>query len=129
MADSKLIDVRSRVEKWRWGLFAFFVLVAPGSLYGLAWLGADHFLQWAGFGLCALAAVGLFVTSLLAKRLRVFFEDSIKETQKMVWPDRAYVIQLTIAVILVFLVIALFLWLSDKVLEWALYELLLGWKR
>ena len=24
---------------------------------------------------------------------------------------------------------ALFLWLTDKVLEWALYDLILGWRR
>jgi len=27
------------------------------------------------------------------------------------------------------LVMAIFLWLADKVLEWALYDLILGWKR
>jgi preprotein translocase subunit SecE len=26
-------------------------------------------------------------------------------------------------------VMALFLWLTDKTLEWVLYDLLLGWKR
>jgi len=26
-------------------------------------------------------------------------------------------------------VMAIFLWLADKVLEWALYDLILGWKR
>ena len=26
-------------------------------------------------------------------------------------------------------VMALFLWLTDKTLEWALYDLILGWKR
>jgi preprotein translocase subunit SecE len=27
------------------------------------------------------------------------------------------------------LVMAIFLWLTDKSLEWVLYDLLLGWKR
>ena len=26
-------------------------------------------------------------------------------------------------------VMALFLWITDKTLEWALYDLILGWKR
>jgi preprotein translocase subunit SecE len=26
-------------------------------------------------------------------------------------------------------VMAVFLWVSDKTLEWALYDLILGWKR
>ena len=30
---------------------------------------------------------------------------------------------------LAFLVMAIFLWLTDKTLEWVFYDLILGWKK
>ena len=49
--------------------------------------------------------------------------------KKVVWPTRKEAIQMTAAMCSRFVVVmALFLWLTDKTLEWVLYDLILGWK-
>ena len=51
------------------------------------------------------------------------------ETRKVVWPTRKEAMQMTAYVFAFVFVMALFLWLTDKTLEWVLYDLILGWKR
>jgi preprotein translocase subunit SecE len=58
-----------------------------------------------------------------------FARESIVEVKKVVWPTRKETIQTTAAVFAFVVVMAVFLWLSDKTLEWVLYELILGWKK
>lgn len=62
------------------------------------------------------------------RRLAAFAQDSYQETRKVVWPSRKETIQTTGAVFAFVVVMALFLWLTDKSIEWVLYDLLLGWK-
>ena len=75
------------------------------------------------------AAVGVFLTSSQGKELIAFSQDSIKEMRKVVWPTRPEATQMTLYVFAFVVVMALFLWLTDKGLEWVLYDLILGWKR
>lgn len=74
-------------------------------------------------------AVGIFFTSETGKQLTAYGQDSIKEVKKVVWPTRKEATQMTMYVFAFVFVMALFLWLTDKTLEWALYDLILGWKR
>ncbi len=62
------------------------------------------------------------------RRLIAFAQDSIQETRKVVWPSRKETIQTTGIVFAFVVVMALFLWLTDKSIEWMLYDLLFGWK-
>ena len=75
------------------------------------------------------AAVGVFLTSSQGKELIAFSQDAIKEMRKVVWPTRPEATQMTLYVFAFVVVMALFLWLTDKGLEWVLYDLVLGWKR
>ena len=59
----------------------------------------------------------------------VFARESIGEVKKVVWPSRKETMQTTAAVFAFVLVMAVFLWLSDKTLEWVLYDLVRGWKK
>jgi preprotein translocase subunit SecE len=74
------------------------------------------------------AAVGVFLTSAQGKELIAFGQDSVKELRKVVWPARPEAMQMTLYVFAFVVVMALFLWLVDKGLEWVLYSLILGWK-
>jgi preprotein translocase subunit SecE len=58
-----------------------------------------------------------------------FAAESWGEVKKVVWPTRKETIQTTAAVFAFVVVMAVFLWLTDKTLEWMLYDLLLGWKK
>ena len=75
------------------------------------------------------AAVAVFFTSESGKQLIAFGRDSVRETKKVVWPSRKEAMQMTGYVFAFVFVMALFLWITDKTLEWALYDLVLGWKR
>ena len=74
------------------------------------------------------AAVALFFTSESGKQLIAFGRDSVREVKKVVWPTRKEAIQMTGYVFAFVFVMALFMWLTDKTLEWVLYDLILGWR-
>ena len=75
------------------------------------------------------AAVGVFFTSESGKQLIGFSKESVKEVRKVVWPTRKEALQNTAMVFAFVFLMALFLWITDKTLEWVLYDLILGWKR
>jgi len=78
-------------------------------------------------GLAAGAAVAWF--SAPGREFAIFAGESIAEVKKVVWPTRKETIQTTAAVFAFVVVMAIFLWLSDKTLEWVLYDLILRWKK
>ncbi len=78
-------------------------------------------------GVAAGAAVAWF--SEPGRQFAVFAADSVTEVKKVVWPTRKETMQTTAAVFAFVGVMAVFLWVSDKTLEWVLYDLILGWKK
>jgi preprotein translocase subunit SecE len=72
--------------------------------------------------------VALFAVSDAGRRLVAFGRDSSKEVRKVVWPARREAMQMTAYVFAFVFVMALFLWLTDKTLEWVFYDLVLGWR-
>jgi len=74
------------------------------------------------------AAAALFFTSETGKQLIAYGRDSVREVRKVVWPTRKEAMQMTGYVFAFVFVMALFLWLTDKTLEWVLYDLVLGWR-
>ena len=77
-------------------------------------------------GVGAAAAVALQSES--GRRFVGFARESIAETKKVVWPSRKETVQTTGMVFAFVVVMAIFLWLTDKSLEWVMYDLILGWK-
>ena len=75
------------------------------------------------------AAVVVAWTSEPGKQFVVFASESAAEVKKVVWPTRKETVQTTAAVFAFVVVMAVFLWISDKTLEWLLYDLVLGWKK
>jgi len=73
-------------------------------------------------------AVATFFVSEPGKQLIAFGRDSVREVKKVVWPSRKEAGQMTLYVFAFVVVMALFLFLTDKTLEWVLYDLILGWK-
>ena len=58
-----------------------------------------------------------------------FAQEATVEAKKVVWPTRKETLQTTGLVFAFVVVMAFFLWLTDKSLEWVLYDLILGWRR
>ena len=63
------------------------------------------------------------------RRFFDFARESITETKKVVWPTHKETLQATGLVFVFVVVMAIFLWITDKSLEWALYDLILGWRK
>jgi len=99
------------------GFTAFFMLEAQGSL-----------VQWAALLICLVAGAAVFFVSESGRQLIGYGQDAWRETQKVVWPARREAIQMTAYVFAFVFVIALFLWLSDSLISWVLYDLILGWR-
>ena len=89
----------------------------------------DLWLRVAALIVLLAAAVATFFTSEMGKELIAYGRDSVREVRKVVWPTRKEALQMTGYVFAFVFVMALFLFLTDKTLEWLLYDLILGWKR
>jgi preprotein translocase subunit SecE len=74
------------------------------------------------------AGVALFFVTEPGRQLIAYSRDSVREVKKVVWPTRNEALQMTGYVFAFVFVMALFLWLTDKTLEWLLYDLILGWR-
>ena len=77
-------------------------------------------------GIAAGAAVAWF--SEPGRRFALFAQETVAETKKVVWPTRKETMQTTGIVFAFMVLMALFLWMTDKTLEWVFYDLILGWK-
>jgi preprotein translocase subunit SecE len=89
----------------------------------------DLWLRVVALLVLALAGVALFFTAEAGKQLIAFGRDAVKEAKKVVWPTRKEATQMTGYVFAFVFVMALFLWLTDKTLDWVLFDLVLGWRR
>ena len=106
------------------------VLLLLASIFAFYYLGKqDLWLRVAALLVLIAAAIGLFFTSEPGKQLIGFGRDSVREVKKVVWPTRKEAGQMTGYVFAFVFVMALFMWLTDKTLEWVFYDLILGWRR
>ena len=78
-------------------------------------------------GLAAGAAVAWFTEP--GQQFVVLSREAVVEAKKVVWPSRKEKFQTTGIVFAFVLVMAIVLWITDKSLEWVLYDLVLGWKK
>jgi len=127
MASTEIETVKTGGDKARIGVSIALVLGAVAAFYLLSKQGP--LVQWAALLLALAAAVGVFLTSESGKQLLAFGREAWRETQKVVWPTRKESLQMTGYVFAFVFIMALFLWLTDKTLEWVLYDLILGWKK
>jgi preprotein translocase subunit SecE len=105
-------------------------LLVVGAVVAFYMLGQqDLWVRIAALVVLLIVAVSTFFTSEPGKQLIAYGQDSIREVRKVVWPTRKEALQMTAYVFAFVVVMALFLWLTDKTLEWVLYDLILGWKR
>ena len=74
------------------------------------------------------AAVIIVAISPDGRRFIVYAKDSWYEVKKVVWPTRKETTQMTLVVFGFVLIMSLFLWIADKLIEWLVFSVLLGWK-
>jgi preprotein translocase subunit SecE len=127
MATPQVETVSTGADKAKLAVAGVLVIGAVAAFYALG--KQDLWLRVVALVVLLLAAVGVFFTSEPGKQLIAYGQDSAKEVRKVVWPTRKEALQMTGYVFAFVFVMALFLWLTDKTLEWVLYDLVLGWKR
>lgn len=127
MATSQVETVSTSADKAK--LAAAFALVI-GALAAFYLLGKQgQVVQWGALIVGLIAAMVVFMVSEPGKQFVAFGRDSWKEVKKVVWPTRKEAMQMTAYVFGFVVIMALFLWLTDKTLEWLFYDVILGWKK
>ncbi|MFN9029419.1 MAG: preprotein translocase subunit SecE [Betaproteobacteria bacterium] len=124
MQDVQTVNSKSDVL-----LVTLAVLAALGGVLGFSLLSEQPLLTRLGIlagGLVLGLAIAWF--SVPGKRFIGFSRESYEETRRVVWPTRKETLQTTGIVFAFVVIMAIFLFLVDKGLEWVLYDLLLRWK-
>jgi preprotein translocase subunit SecE len=99
------------------GVVGFYLLSGqPGLVRAAALLGG------------LVLAIGFACTSQLGRDFIDFSREAVRETKKVVWPTRKEAMQMTGVVFAFVVMMAIFLWGTDKLLEVVLYGFILGWK-
>ncbi len=127
MATSQIETISTGADKAKVGIAIALVVAALAGFYLLSKQGP--LVQWSALLVGLAAAVVAFFTSESGRQLIAFGRDAWREVRKVVWPARKEAVQITAYVFGFVLIMALFLWLTDKTLEWVFYDLILGWKK
>jgi preprotein translocase subunit SecE len=127
MASSQIQTVSTGADKAKLAAAAVLVVAAIVAFYWFAPQGA--LAQWGALLLGLAVAVGAFASSENGRRFWAFGRDAWREVKKVVWPARKEAIQMTGYVFAFVVVMSIFLWLTDKTLEWVFFDLILGWRK
>jgi preprotein translocase subunit SecE len=108
---------------------ALAVLLLIAGLVGFYYFSTLHGVARAGIVLAGVVAALLVAAwSAPGQQALVFIREANEERRKVVWPTGKESVQTAAAVFAFVTVMAIFLWLVDKLVEWGLYDALLGWK-
>ena len=127
MASEQIETVGTGADKAKLAVSALLVIAGMVGFYMFAKQGAIA--QWGALLVAVVLAAVVFVSSESGKELLAFGRDAWREAKKVVWPSRKEAVQMTAYVFAFVVVMAIFLWLTDKTVEWAIFDLLLGWRK
>lgn len=106
------------------------LVACAAGIVGYYFFASKPALVRVGILVAGLAIGGIFAwVSETGRNFLVFARESVRETRKVVWPERKDALRITAIVFAFAVMMALFLWGADKVLEFVLYDLILGWNR
>jgi len=126
MATSQVETVTTGADKAKLAAAVGLVIAGLAGFYLLGKQGA--IVQWGALIAGLVAAAVVFFASETGRELIAFGRDAWREVRKVVWPERKEAIQMTLYVFGFVLVMAIFLWLTDKTIEWVFYDLILRWR-
>lgn len=127
MATSQVETVSTGADKAKLAAVAALVIASVAGFYLLSKQGAIA--QWAALIVGLVAAAAVFLVSEPGRQFVAFAREAWREVKKVVWPTRKETLQMTAYVFAFVVIMALFLWFTDKTLEWVLYDLVLGWRK
>jgi preprotein translocase subunit SecE len=77
---------------------------------------------------CIIAGAAAASFTFVGKSFIGFSKDAYREVRKVVWPTRKEASQTTLVVFAFVVVMAIYLWLTDKTIEWLVFSVILGWR-
>ena len=122
-------NVETVASKADFAIVAVAVLAAAAGVLGFTFLSEQPTVVRLGAlagGLIAGVVIAWF--SEPGKRFLAYARESYQETKRVVWPSRKETVTTTGIVFGFVLLMAIFLFIVDKSLEWFLYDLLLRWR-
>mgnify|MGYP003346017609 FL=1 len=125
-ANPQVETVSTGAEKAKLAVSAILVVAAVVAYYYLG--KQDLWVRVAALLGLLVAAMAMFFISEPGRQFIAFGRDSVREVRKVVWPTRNEAMQMTGYVFAFVTVMGLFMWVTDKTLEWVLYDLILGWR-
>lgn len=126
MSNHPVQTVTTSADKAKLGLASLAVIAGVAGFYALA--GQTTIVRAAALVGGLLLAVIFAWTTQLGRDFVGFARESVRETKKVVWPTRKEATQITGVVFGFVVMMAIFLWGTDKILEFVLYSLILGWR-
>jgi preprotein translocase subunit SecE len=126
MSNQPVQTVSPSGDKAKVALAVFAVIAGVVGFYLLA--GKPTYMRAGALVAGLLVAVAFAWTTASGQGFLNFAREAVRETRKVVWPTRREALQITGVVFGFVLIMAIFLWGTDKVLEFVLYDLILGWK-
>ncbi len=126
MATQNIETVTSKSDLF---LVTLAVLAAVAGVLGFTFLTEQPTLARVGVligGLVLALVIAWFSQS--GKRFLAYARESYEETKRVVWPSRKETVTTTGIVFGFVVIMAIFLFLVDKSLEWVLYDTLLSWR-
>jgi len=127
MSNQPVETVSTSSDKVKVALAVCAVIAGVVGFYLLA--GQSTIVRAAALVAGLLVAIAIVWTSQPGRDFLGFSNESVREAKKVVWPTRKEAMQITGVVFGFVLVMAIFLWGTDKILEFVLYDLILGWKK
>lgn len=127
MATTQVETVNTGADKAKLAAAVALVIASVAGFYLLGKQGP--IVQWAVLLVGLVVAASVFLVSESGRQFVAFARDAWREVKKVVWPTRKETVQMTAYVFAFVVIMALFLWLTDKTLEWVFYDLILGWRK
>jgi len=125
MSNTSVETVTSTADRVKLGVA---VLVVIAGIVGFSVLGEQPMIARIGVFVGGLVLAALIAwTSEPGRRTIGFGHESYAELRRVTWPTRKETVQMTGIVFAFVAVMGIFLWLVDKIIEWVLYGMLLGW--
>jgi preprotein translocase subunit SecE len=122
-------NVETVASKTDFAIVAVALLAAVAGVLAFTFLSEQPTLVRVG-ALIGGLAVGVAIAwfSEPGKRFLAYARESYQETKRVVWPTRKETVSTTGIVFGFVVLMAIFLFVVDKSLEWFLYDLLLSWR-
>ena len=127
MSNQSVQTVSTTNDKFKVVLAVVALIAGVAGFFILA--GQPTLVRAAALVVGLLISAGIAYTSAAGRDFLNFAKESVRETKKVVWPTHKEARQITLIVFAFVAVMAIFLWGTDKILEFVLYDLILGWKK